>query len=384
MMKISLRFVLILFWVVGLVSCGQKKVAEKKGAIVVKGSMENADGKVVELVKASGRKTVKLDQDTIEGGRFVLAADTSKFNEPAVLMLQIPNSPDRLFLFAEPDTEIEITAKNSLQGAEVKSASPTVTGFAGYLKELNQFRNKEMQLQQAYTTARQKQDQQEMDRVEKEYFALQDEKTRLAYKFIEKNKDNYTSALILSDLSFNQDADAKKLKELYDKLSPEVKKSSMAQDALQRIELNLKTAIGMKAPDFEAPTPDGKTLKMSDVLKNSKVLILDFWASWCKPCRRENPYVVEIYKKYHSKGLEILGVSLDKPGAREAWLKAIKDDGLTWKHVSHLQYWQDPVARLYGVQSIPSTFILDKDGVIRAKNLRREKLEAKIKELLNE
>ncbi len=241
-----------------------------------------------------------------------------------------------------------------------------------------------MQLQQAYTTARQKQDQQEMDRVEKEYFALQDEKTRLAYKFIEKNKDNYTSALILSDLSFNQDADAKKLKALYDKLSPEVKKSSMAQDAIQRIELNLKTAIGMKAPDFEAPTPEGKTLKMSDVLKNSKVLILDFWASWCKPCRRENPYVVEIYKKYHPKGLEILGVSLDKPDARDAWLKAIEDDGLTWKHVSHLQYWQDPVARLYGVQSIPSTFILDKNGVIRAKNLRREKLEAKIKELLNE
>jgi thiol-disulfide isomerase/thioredoxin len=113
-----------------------------------------------------------------------------------------------------------------------------------------------------------------------------------------------------------------------------------------------------------------------------KVTIIDFWASWCRPCRTENPYVVEIYNKYHDQGLNIIGVSLDK--TKEAWLKAIEDDGLKWQHVSELKFWQDPIAKKYGVMSIPQTFILDAKGIIRAKNLRRQDLENKIKELIEE
>ena len=114
-----------------------------------------------------------------------------------------------------------------------------------------------------------------------------------------------------------------------------------------------------------------------------KVTIIDFWAAWCGPCRRENPNVVKTYKKYHEKGLEIISVSLDKPGEKDRWLKAIKDDNLTWHHVSNLKYFNDPVARLYNIRSIPSTYILDEDGKIVAKNLRGARLEAKIKELLD-
>lgn len=141
------------------------------------------------------------------------------------------------------------------------------------------------------------------------------------------------------------------------------------------------TEIGDYAPTFTSKTPEGKDLSLNDV--DAKVIVLDFWASWCGPCRRENPNVVRMYNQYHDKGLEIVGISLDKQGQKDRWLKAIKDDNLTWHHVSNLNYFSDPVARLYNIRSIPATYILDEDGKIVAKNLRGARLEAKIKELLD-
>lgn len=140
------------------------------------------------------------------------------------------------------------------------------------------------------------------------------------------------------------------------------------------------TNIGDYAPTFTAPTPDGATLNINDI--DAKVTILDFWASWCGPCRKENPNVVKMYNQYHDKGLEIVGISLDKAQQKDRWLKAIEQDGLTWKHVSNLQGWQEPIAQTYGVRSIPATYILDKDGKIVAKNLRGKALEDKVAELL--
>ncbi len=140
------------------------------------------------------------------------------------------------------------------------------------------------------------------------------------------------------------------------------------------------TNIGDYAPTFTAPTPDGNSFSTASL--ESKVTILDFWASWCGPCRKENPNVVRMYNQYHDKGLEIVGVSLDKAGQKDRWLKAIEQDKLTWKHVSNLQGWQEPIAQTYGVRSIPATYILDKDGKIVAKNLRGKALEDKVAELL--
>jgi thiol-disulfide isomerase/thioredoxin len=112
-----------------------------------------------------------------------------------------------------------------------------------------------------------------------------------------------------------------------------------------------------------------------------KVVLIDFWASWCGPCRKENPNVVRIYNKYHNEGFEIFGVSLDRN--RDSWLKAIKNDNLSWIHVSDLKYWQSEGARLYGVNSIPFTVLLDKDGKILAKGLRGKSLEDKLEEIFN-
>jgi peroxiredoxin len=136
--------------------------------------------------------------------------------------------------------------------------------------------------------------------------------------------------------------------------------------------------IGSEAPEIRQQTPDGATFALSQL--RGKYVLIDFWASWCRPCRIENPNVKLVYEKYHKKGFEILGVSLDRDHA--AWLKAIKDDGLPWKHVSDLGFWNNAAAQEYGVSSIPFTVLVDREGRIVAKGLRAHDLEAKLAELL--
>ncbi|MEM6965833.1 MAG: TlpA disulfide reductase family protein, partial [Bacteroidota bacterium] len=138
--------------------------------------------------------------------------------------------------------------------------------------------------------------------------------------------------------------------------------------------------IGAVAPDFEQNTPEGNPMKLSDL--RGKVVLVDFWASWCGPCRRENPNVVRLYNQYKDQGFEVLGVSLDK--GKEKWLKAIEKDGLTWQHVSDLRGWGNTVAKQYSVRSIPHTLLLDQEGRILAKNLRGPELAKKLAEIFKE
>ena len=143
-----------------------------------------------------------------------------------------------------------------------------------------------------------------------------------------------------------------------------------------------KADVGAIAPDFSAPTPEGKMVSLKEAM--GKYTIIDFWASWCKPCRRENPNVVRVYKKYHDKGLNIISISLDKESQKQRWIQAIEDDKLTWTNISNLKFWREPIALQYNVRSIPATFLIDSEGKIIAKNLRGIALENKMKELFGE
>ncbi len=154
--------------------------------------------------------------------------------------------------------------------------------------------------------------------------------------------------------------------------------NSFVKQYHQLVEVERKTAIGSSAPEIALPDPDGTIRKLSSL--KGKVVLIDFWASWCGPCRKENPNVVAIYGKYYDKGFEVFSVSLDRE--RDGWLKAIAKDGLLWPdHVSDLKYWKSAGAAEYGVSSIPYTVLIDKKGKIVAKKLRGEELEMKIKEL---
>jgi len=146
----------------------------------------------------------------------------------------------------------------------------------------------------------------------------------------------------------------------------------------QQLERNRAFEIGGQAPDFTLNTPEGQALSLKDL--RGKVVMLDFWASWCGPCRKENPHVVKLFNKYKDKGFDILGISLDSK--KERWVQAIKKDQLTWHHVSDLKGWQNKVAQAYGVRSIPQTILLDREGKIIARDLRGPSLESKLKEAL--
>ena len=156
--------------------------------------------------------------------------------------------------------------------------------------------------------------------------------------------------------------------------------SEAVQNIKSSIEIEKKVAVGQKFTDFTLKTPEGKDLKLSDVVAKNKVTLVDFWASWCGPCRAEMPNVVKDYKTFKSKGLGIVGVSLDNDA--EAWKKAIKDLGITWEQMSDLKGWQCEGAKLYNVRGIPATVLIAQDGTIIAKDLRGEELTKKLQEVL--
>lgn len=205
--------------------------------------------------------------------------------------------------------------------------------------------------------------------------------TDLEYKknLVSENPDKFVSVLVLTDM-MNMGAPSNEVKELYQNLSEGVKTSSIAQTLQGNLNQRSAVEIGSKAPDFTAPNPEGKQVSLQEAL--GKVTLIDFWAAWCKPCRVENPNVVKTYNKYHDQGFNIIGVSLDRENQKDRWIQAIAEDNLTWPQVSNLKFWEEPVAQLYGVRAIPAQFILDENGIIVAKNLRGDDLDAKVKELL--
>ena len=209
--------------------------------------------------------------------------------------------------------------------------------------------------------------------VEKRYSDAVNEVISLLSNFISKHPDSYVSLLALNELArSNSGVEISTLTSLYKNLSESLKKTDFGEFLGNRILTTSRTAIGAVAPDFTQNDPMGKPVKLSNF--KGKYVLIDFWASWCGPCRQENPNVVKAYVQFKSKNFEILSVSLDNPNAKNAWLKAIEDDKLTWTHVSDLQGWNNQVASLYGVESIPQNFLIDPKGVIIAKNLRGEEL----------
>ncbi|MDR1273258.1 MAG: AhpC/TSA family protein [Odoribacteraceae bacterium] len=196
-------------------------------------------------------------------------------------------------------------------------------------------------------------------------------------ELIAANPDSYATAFQVFIKS--QQDNLEQLKEKLGQLGENARASNFGQLIAKRVQTLESVAIGQVAPDFKLATPEGDTLSLHGI--TAKVKLIDFWASWCGPCRAENPNVVAAYAEYHPKGLEILGVSLDSD--RDKWIEAIAKDNLTWKHGSDLQFWSAAPAKLYGVNSIPHTLLLDAENRIIAKNLRGDALKAKLAELLD-
>lgn len=194
------------------------------------------------------------------------------------------------------------------------------------------------------------------------------------------NNLNQTESIRLIQRVGGYDPDYKEMKVLFKKLDKNVKKSNEGK-VFERYLKNLENvSIGKKAPGITQFDVDGNPYSLQNL--KGKYVLIDFWASWCPPCREENPNLVSTYAEFKDKNFEILGVSFDKNF--DSWKKAIKDDNLTWKHISDLQHWNNGAAGIYGVKAIPQNVLVDPNGIIIARNLHGEALKSKLREILND
>lgn len=209
--------------------------------------------------------------------------------------------------------------------------------------------------------------------------AIQTDYHNALKNFIVSNPNSYLSLLSLSTLG-GPSPDPNELLPILDGLSKELKETETARSFKNALERMKSVSIGAMAPDFEQNDTSGHAVRLSSF--KGKYVLLDFWASWCAPCRQENPNIVNVYNKYKNKKFTIIGISLDRPGGDFNWMNAIHDDHLNWTQLSDLKFWNNAVAQLYFVQSIPKNFLIDPTGKIIAQDLRGDDLEAKLAQVL--
>ena len=366
--------VAILFFLAG---CAQK-------GTTVKGNLSNAEGDMAVLELLSSKSSEPIDSVEIgANGDFKLSA--GEITEPGFYRLRV-NANNFVILLLDQSEKVEVSgnALDFYRSYEVEGS-----GGSQKLRTLDQRLRADFEktdslkkVFQSYQQAGHPRLDSIAESIDQFFKGLQEEKRQFVLDFIQANPNSLAALSAVQSLNPAEDLEvfekvAKNLSEVMP--NSEYVKSFKTQmiDIKSKQQAQRRTAIGAQAPEIALLTPDGKPIKLSDF--KGKITMIDFWASWCKPCRMENPNVVKVYNKYKSKGFEIFGVSLDQDG--DKWVEAIAQDGLTWKHGSELKFWQSSFVPAYNLDGIPMTYLLDENGVIIAKGLRGAELEAKLQEI---
>ena len=339
-------------------------------AYKIAGTVEGIeDGEVVYLQEPKGRELVKLDSAVVTNGSFTFQGrqDSAKYcyiNHPASeiwIDLFLENGNINAVLADEgqavgtPNNDIYQTYKNN---------------FSAMQKELGEMYQKA----RTDSTLTDAQREEIMAQIE----AKDEEGINMVYNTIVENIATPVGIMLLPNYAAAFELD--KQEALANQIPEAYKSNERIARFINSVEVAKKTAVGQKFIDFTMNNPEGKEVKLSDFISKNKYTLVDFWASWCGPCKAEMPNVVAAYKEFNKKGFGIVGVSLDNDEAK--WKAAIKDWGMTWPMMSDLKGWQCEGASLYGVRSIPSTVLIDQEGTIIARNLRGEAIKEKLNELL--
>lgn len=346
-------FLFVIFPFLGFSQTKKKTQVTTDKEFVITGNVTGfADGTSVSFLNDQTGQPEK--QTSVEGGKFTFKGQVE---EPGFRVLVFGDQPPGVPLFLD-NSNIKISGdKNSIDKLSI-TGSPAQNQFAEYSNAMQPYMG-----------------------IYQEGAAYDSNATKAAEKisadFVKKHPGSYVAPLAIIRL-YQATQNGVEAEELYKMMPAQVQSSSLGQYVSQQIQESKINPIGSVIKDFSQTDTAGKPVKISSF--RGKYVLLDFWASWCRPCRMENPNVVAAYDKFHDKNFTILSVSLDQ--AKPAWLSAIQMDGLKWNHVSDLKGWNNEVAALFHIQSIPQNLLIDPDGRIIAKNLRGPVLDSKLESLL--
>lgn len=350
-------------------------MAQKPFAFTVEGSVKNYTNRYIYLNHKWG-EDFHTDSAKVEGGKFKFS---SKSQEPNMYWLTFtpnPNTQPNIVFYVDAGKTIVEMNMDSLQNLKVKGGQ-SQKDYEDYRIMMTVFSMQQQELVSQYNVARSNNDMATMQAKQAEFEQLTKGVKDGLKKFIKDHPKSPVSGYIIYAEFANPNFTMQEVEEaiaLMDKAAMQTKFGKLAQERLD----NLRgTSIGYKATNFTQNTADGKPIKLSDY--KGRVVLVDFWASWCGPCRAENPNVVAAYQKYKDKGFTVLGVSFDQ--SKEKWLDAVQKDQLTWDHVSDLKGWGNEVGKIYNITSIPQNLLIDRDGKILDKNLRGPALEQKLSEI---
>ena len=346
----------------------------------VTGTVEGAnDGDTVYLQAVEGRQLVKLDSAIIEQGTFTFKGQQdSAVHRYLTYEAAGKEGLSMDFFLENGSTRIQLTS-----GADdAATGTPANDIYQGIRSQLNAIQQQIMAIYRDPALSDSTLTTEQLEAKQKEAAAkveeLSNQTMDIIAQGIAQNIANPVGIFLLKNNHYYLTVDQ------LEPLMPQIPAAYAQDEVIVRIKDNVEkmkaTAVGQKFTDFEMQTPDGKAVKLSDYAGKGKVVLVDFWASWCGPCRREMPNLVEAYKQYKNKGLEIVGVSLDRDA--DSWKNGIKQLGITWPQMSDLKYWDCEGAKLYAVSSIPHTVLIDAEGTILARGLHGEELQEQIAEAL--
>lgn len=343
-------------------SCNESKKTDETA--LIKGKLNNAANTAIYFQRVSENGEQILDSTkTNDKGEFSLK---NKADKTDYYLLRTGNQIAYLILSGGENLEIEGDASNLDATYKVKGSKDTEL-----IIDLKRFdMNLRDSLNTVYTTARAK-DPQHVNEIGMSLNKVYSERMNaFAMDFIQKNMESFAVLSATNRQFIDQEKNAELMKKVEQTLKTKYPENKYVSEFGILVDRLNKMPVGSAAPDFKIADANGKEISLSQL--KGKVVLVDFWASWCGPCRAENPNVVSMYNDFHSKGFEILGVSLDEN--KEAWLDAVKKDKLSWLHGCELKRWNSEIAKQYGVEAIPYSVLVDKEGKIVAKGLRAEEL----------